>query len=618
MKELDEETRKKLTGKGDISRGAPSKVDDDALIEAITRIAIQGSAAHERRRQDVIRSVKTIDQLTVALQQEGFDIKRSTVYLRVIPRFALSREGKRHVNVAPVKLFRGSNDKHANHVATKFARSTINSLEEISGILGPTQVTFHSQDDKAKIALGLPAAKKQTPILMHMEYKVRLPDHDFVVARLHKLIPSVIGDMKIKPQTLSSDAVTYSGSTYVAIRSAKHSGSSALHHLQDMKRIRSLPEFESSFTNGDGIKPVMIVTVDGGPDENPRYKKTLYCAIDYFCSFDLDALFIATNAPGRSAFNRAERRMAPLSKELAGVVLPHDNFGTHLNEKGETIDDDLELRNFEYAGRILAEIWSSLVFDSHPTVAEYISDEPQDQDDLIETSEEWKATHVRHSQYFLQIVKCNEIDCCLPFRSGLLTILKDRFLPPPIPVTQTTTGLKWVRNDEGGAKYLSLTQNLAMREVLKPVSTKGKVIPYDYSNPAVDRATIDKRTCKHCSLYFGAINVKDSHEKTCSSKPTSRKNTNKAKATTSKDGEIQNLEAREDSSNISTRPIRPCRVKARRGIELLCMMGDDDFDYEWHDEDECDLEGLAIPPDVTFQHGTPLLEDADPIWTTDA
>ena len=61
MKELDEETRKKLTGKGDISRGAPSKVDDDALIEAITHIAIQGSAAHERRRQDDIRNVKTID-----------------------------------------------------------------------------------------------------------------------------------------------------------------------------------------------------------------------------------------------------------------------------------------------------------------------------------------------------------------------------------------------------------------------------------------------------------------------------------------------------------------------------------------------------------------------------
>ena len=63
----------------------------------------------------------------------------------------------------------------------------------------------------------------------------------------------------------------------------------------------------------------MMVTVDGGPDESPRYKKTIECAIDYFTSFDLDALLIAINVPGRSAFNRGERRMAPLSKELAAL-----------------------------------------------------------------------------------------------------------------------------------------------------------------------------------------------------------------------------------------------------------------------------------------------------------
>lgn len=42
-----------------------------------------------------------------------------------------------------------------------------------------------------------------------------------------------------------------------------------------------------------------------------------------------------TNAPGRSAFNRAERRMAPLSRELAGLILPHDRYGTHLDSQGK-------------------------------------------------------------------------------------------------------------------------------------------------------------------------------------------------------------------------------------------------------------------------------------------
>ena len=62
----------------------------------------------------------------------------------------------------------------------------------------------------------------------------------------------------------------------------------------------------------------------GGPDENPRYRKTIAFAIDYFHTYDLDAFFLVTNAPGRSAFNRVERRMAPLSKELSGVLLEHN------------------------------------------------------------------------------------------------------------------------------------------------------------------------------------------------------------------------------------------------------------------------------------------------------
>ena len=83
---------------------------------------------------------------------------------------------------------------------------------------------------------------------MHMEYEVKLPGHDFAVGENQKLIPSVIGDMQVvKSSDLASNAVTHSGPTYVAIRSAKHTGSSAYSHLQDMKRIRSLPEFAETF-----------------------------------------------------------------------------------------------------------------------------------------------------------------------------------------------------------------------------------------------------------------------------------------------------------------------------------------------------------------------------------
>ena len=105
-------------------------------------------------------------------------------------------------------------------------------------------------DDKAKVPIGITAAEKQTLLLIHMEYQVTLPDHDFVVGSRHKLILSVVGDMKVvKNKYLTNDGVTYSGPTYIAIRSVKHSGSSAFHHLQDMNRARYLTEFTESFQN---------------------------------------------------------------------------------------------------------------------------------------------------------------------------------------------------------------------------------------------------------------------------------------------------------------------------------------------------------------------------------
>ena len=80
--------------------------------------------------------------------------------------------------------------------------------------MSTAEETFHSQDDKAKVPIGLTAANKQTPMLTPMEYQVTLPNHDFVLAPKYKLIPSAIGDMKlVKSKDLTNDAVTNSGAT---------------------------------------------------------------------------------------------------------------------------------------------------------------------------------------------------------------------------------------------------------------------------------------------------------------------------------------------------------------------------------------------------------------------
>lgn len=168
------------------------------------------------------------------------------------------------------------------------------------------------------------------------------------------------------------------------------------------------------------------------------------CAIHHFVRNNLDAIFLVSNAPARSAFNRVERRMVPLSKELSGIILPHDEFGSHLDSSGKTIDIDLEIKNFDKAGNILAEIWSNILFDTHPVVAEYISplNGKLNEKDIISKDDHWIAQHVRSIQYLLQIVKCNDNNCCSPMRSNLSNILPNRFVQAPMPILQTSAGIK--------------------------------------------------------------------------------------------------------------------------------------------------------------------------------
>ena len=55
---------------------------------------------------------------------------------------------------------------------------------------------------------------------------------------------------------------------------------------------------------------------------------TLAVAISHFRKYNLNVYIAMTHDPGMSAYNYVERLMAPLSKVLAGVLLPYDSFGS--------------------------------------------------------------------------------------------------------------------------------------------------------------------------------------------------------------------------------------------------------------------------------------------------
>ena len=78
--------------------GRPRKeVDQPELLSAIVRVMEASSTAEDRRRCEHLRSVKTLDDLHSELKQLGFDLSRSAAYLRLLPRRADSREGKRPI-----------------------------------------------------------------------------------------------------------------------------------------------------------------------------------------------------------------------------------------------------------------------------------------------------------------------------------------------------------------------------------------------------------------------------------------------------------------------------------------------------------------------------------------
>ncbi len=264
--------------------------------------------------------------------------------------------------------------------------------------------------------------------------------------------------------------------------------------------------------------------------------------------------------------------MAPLSRELSGLILPHDHFGSHLDPAGKTIDEELEKQNFGFAGQVLSEIWSAMEIDGFPTVAEYIDPANSELDihHLKSKDQMWFTEHVRTSQYLTQIVKCQNLTCCSASRSSYFSIFPSRFLPPPIPLSQTPDGLKAPeRADFESHKFPSLfvlTQNLN-REIL-PRSTRGlTVLPYDLYCSSVQSQLLD-RICKECSLYSASKVMLKSHMAVHKVVP---------------------------AVNVRIRPIRVAARRQREMMAIIALHENGPKQADWIDENDLDLQGIHVP-----------------------
>ncbi|GBP08420.1 hypothetical protein EVAR_77123_1 [Eumeta japonica] len=455
----------------------------------------------------------------------GFQISRSGTYLHLLPRGSNTKEGRRHVHTVPVKLARPQNEMHKTHEDGEFCTATIRSLESLASLLGPQQVFVLSQDDKARVPI----------------------DHDWVVAERHKLIPSVYAGVKVEPNNFGKEeAVGYSGPTHISIRVGN------THPLQRTPMLM----ISNPFIN------TVIQTLN---DDRIEHREA------------------TTNALGGAHTTELSVAWLP-SKRLAGVILPHEHFGSHLDDKGMTTDDDLEKRNFQHAGETLAEVWRDMKIDNYDVSAEYRQPEDSKQDPA-EPNQAWYSIHVRESQYFLQVVKCADESCCPPTRSALKSVFADTFIPPPCPILQTPSKLVVPSLlDKGTSKFSPLLVRLSV--ALSPPLEGFKQMPYNFFCPSV-QSDLKKKVCPTCGIYFTSHKGVQMHCRYVHGKPV--------------------------QDRCETR-VRPQRLAAKRANEFLCIVHryeTSSEDADWLDEDEVDTSGLTIPEPSSSALQMPVMRESE-------
>ena len=139
--------------------GRPVEDTYPDLHNVIVQIATAG--ADGKRRTDILEACHTLDDLRAALLKEGYVLSRNALYLSLVPRRSDSSEGKKHVRTVPVKIRRSTNNLRARHEDSNFTFATKEYLKAVASFFGPENVFVLSVDDKAKVPIGVTAAKYQ-------------------------------------------------------------------------------------------------------------------------------------------------------------------------------------------------------------------------------------------------------------------------------------------------------------------------------------------------------------------------------------------------------------------------------------------------------------------------
>ena len=150
------------------------ELDQPDIFYAIINIIRASSATNNRRYNELLQTVTTLDNLHSELKKVEYKLSKSVTYLLLLPRRGNTQEGKQYLKTVPVKLLRLDNNLQKRIRIECLQKASSMTFLSPKKMFGSEAVTFLSNNDKARIPLGLAAAIR-APILVHLECKVMLP-----------------------------------------------------------------------------------------------------------------------------------------------------------------------------------------------------------------------------------------------------------------------------------------------------------------------------------------------------------------------------------------------------------------------------------------------------------
>lgn len=178
----------------------------------------------------------------------------------ILPRVNRSLAARSHHHPALVGIAGVNRDEKKDHIDGHYCLASVKNAKQFAASFSD-KIVILSQDDKAKVAVGIPVVGRHFETMQSVRESVSVADHDFPIGLSQKLVPSVY--LMINPK--EGDDSVRDGQIAIFIRAQWHLGSSSMTHMTDICSLITNKKFDEVFKWQGVVKPLWVLLVDVRP-----------------------------------------------------------------------------------------------------------------------------------------------------------------------------------------------------------------------------------------------------------------------------------------------------------------------------------------------------------------